>query len=81
MPQEDKLNSWKEIAGYLGRDVRTVLRWEKERGLPIRCIPGGKKRRVFACPDELEAWLGMGASARQRSDGKPAPGAPQRVST
>lgn len=57
MPHEPKLNSWKEIAGYLGRDVRTVLRWEKERGLPVRCIPGGKRRRVFAYPAEVEAWL------------------------
>lgn len=58
MLQSARLNSWKEIAVYLGRDVRTVLRWEKERGLPVRCIPGGKRRRVFAYQAEVEAWLG-----------------------
>ena len=29
------LNSWKEIASYLGRSVRTVQRWEREFGLPV----------------------------------------------
>ncbi len=67
MASESKLNSWKEIAAYLGRDVRTVLRWEKERGLPVRCIPGGKRRRVFAYPAEVEAWL-AGRPLRESSD-------------
>ena len=30
-----RLDSWKEIAAYLGRDVRTVQRWERREGLPI----------------------------------------------
>ena len=30
-----RLDSWKEIARHLGRDVRTVMRWERERGLPV----------------------------------------------
>ena len=25
----DRLDSWKEIASYLGRSVRTVTRWEE----------------------------------------------------
>jgi hypothetical protein len=32
---DDFLGSWKEIAAYLGRDVRTVQRWEKKEGLPV----------------------------------------------
>lgn len=60
MSRVPRLNSWKEIAVYLGRDVRTVLRWEKERGLPVRCIPGGRRRRVFAYPAEIETWLAAG---------------------
>lgn len=52
-----KLNSWKEIAVYLGRDVRTVSRWEKQRGLPVRSIPGGRRRSVFAYQRDIEAWL------------------------
>jgi len=51
------LRSWKEIAAYLGRDVRTVIRWEKERGLPVRRPPGNKKAgTVFAYRHELDAW-------------------------
>src|SRR5579871_1013368 len=36
----ETLESWKEIAAYLNRDVRTVRRWEKDRGLPVRRLPG-----------------------------------------
>jgi hypothetical protein len=51
-----RLSSWKEIAAYLGRDVRTVMRWEKERGLPIRRGSNGKSGVVFADTTELDAW-------------------------
>jgi len=51
-----RLTSWKEIASHLGRDVRTVLRWEKERGLPIHRVPGATGRVVFAYTEELDAW-------------------------
>lgn len=54
-----RLDSWKEIAQYLGRDVRTVIRWE-ERGLPVHRVPGGKSSRVFAFTGELDAWLAKG---------------------
>jgi tetratricopeptide (TPR) repeat protein len=52
-----RLNSWKEIASFFGRDERTVRRWEKERGLPIRRLPGGEKGGVFVFTDELSGWL------------------------
>src|SRR5437868_2348366 len=52
-----RLDSWKEIAGYLGHDVRTVIRWEKDRGLPVHRVPGGLRNAVFASPSELDAWL------------------------
>ena len=51
-----RLDSWKEIAEYLGRDVRTAIRWEKERKLPVHRIPGGKRPGVYAMPDELDSW-------------------------
>ncbi len=57
MEAEKRLDSWKEIAAYLNRDVRTVIRWEKERGLPVRRVPGGKGHGVFALRRELDAWL------------------------
>lgn len=62
MPAGARLDSWKEIAQYLGRDVRTVIRWE-DRGLPVHRIPGGKVSRVFAFTHELDAWLARGPGA------------------
>lgn len=53
----DRLDSWKAIAEYLGRDVATVRRWEKSQGLPIRRVPGGQGRSVFAFRVEIDAWL------------------------
>lgn len=52
-----RLSGWKEIAAYLGRDQRTVRRWEQDRGLPIRRIPGDGQPTVFAYVDELSDWL------------------------
>jgi tetratricopeptide (TPR) repeat protein len=61
MQQEQKTNrrldSWKEIAAFFGRDERTVRRWEKERGLPVRRVPGSSRGGVFAYADELRTWL------------------------
>lgn len=54
---ERRLNSWKEIAAYFGKDERTVKRWETIRGLPVRRVPGGTRTSVFAYVSELEAWL------------------------
>jgi TolB-like protein/Tfp pilus assembly protein PilF len=50
-----RLDSWKEIASFFGRDERTVSRWEKDLGLPVHRLPG-TKGRVFAYTDELSAW-------------------------
>ncbi len=50
------LNSWKEIAAYLGRDVRTVMRWEQTRGLPVHRLPGEAKSAVFAVKSEIDGW-------------------------
>ena len=58
-----RLDSWKEIASYLDRDVRTVIRWEKERGLPVHRVPGQKGHGVFALASEVDAWLHTGPSS------------------
>ncbi|HLB89863.1 MAG TPA: hypothetical protein VJK29_19555, partial [Terriglobales bacterium] len=75
-PRTSRLDSWKEIAGYLHRDVRTVIRWEKERSLPVHRLPGGKRHGVFAYPEEIDAWLlgqsdhELDAAAKQRPSRK-----------
>lgn len=55
--QPEKLITWKEIAAFLGKDVRTARRWNAKRGLPVHRVPGGKGASVFAYTSELEAWL------------------------
>jgi tetratricopeptide (TPR) repeat protein len=52
-----RLDSWKEIAAFLGRAERTVKRWEAERGLPVHRVPGGGRSAVFAYSNELADWL------------------------
>ncbi|MDQ2860033.1 MAG: hypothetical protein M3T55_04760 [Pseudomonadota bacterium] len=58
-----RLESWKEVATYFQRGERTVRRWELERGLPIRRLPGWSKSRIYADVAELEAWRRGGAAA------------------
>lgn len=54
--REQPLESWKEIAAYLKRDVRTVIRWEKSEGLPVHRQMHQARGNVFAYTSELEAW-------------------------
>jgi hypothetical protein len=51
------LNTWKDIAAYLGRGVRTVQRWERFLGLPVRRPYGRKRSTVIAIASEIDAWL------------------------
>jgi Tol biopolymer transport system component len=53
---EKPLEGWKEIAAYLNRGVRTVKRWEKSEGLPVRRHLHQARASVSAYPSELEAW-------------------------
>jgi Tol biopolymer transport system component len=55
-PQEQPLESWKEIAAHLKRDVRTVIRWEKSEGLPVHRQMHQARSSVYAYPSELDAW-------------------------
>jgi len=52
-----RLDSWKEIAAYLGRGERTAKRWESERSLPVHRVPGGGRGSVYALASELDEWL------------------------
>src|SRR5215467_10365366 len=53
---EDRLDSWKEIAAYLKRGVRTVQRWERSSGLPVHRLELDRQASVFAYKPELDAW-------------------------
>jgi len=50
------LDSWKEIAAYLNRDVTTVQRWEKREGMPIHRHLHERMGSVYAFRAELDAW-------------------------
>ena len=50
------LNSWKEIAEFVGRTERTVQRWEKLYGLPVHRPAGRERSAVIALVSEIEAW-------------------------
>ncbi len=63
-PHEQRLDSWKEIAEYLSRDVRTARRWEQERGLPVHRLPGRQRSAVFAFPEELKCWMESQADSK-----------------
>jgi hypothetical protein len=58
VPQSDVLNSWKEVSNYIGRGVRTVQRWEKDFGLPVRRPSGHLRGSVIALKADIDTWLG-----------------------
>ncbi len=64
-PATDKLDSWKEIAAYVGRDVRTVIRWEQNGGLPIYRVPVGQRQAVYAYRHEIDEWMKRGANGSE----------------
>lgn len=53
---EAPLESWKAIANYLQRDVRTAQRWEQEEGLPVHRHEHKKQATVYAFQHEIDAW-------------------------
>jgi len=56
---EGLLDGWKQIAEYLGRTERTVQRWEKNKGLPVRRLQADspeEQPRVFAYKSEIDLW-------------------------
>lgn len=56
MSPNDRLDSWKEIAAYLKRDVTTVRRWEKREGLPVHRHVHERRDSVYAYTSEIEEW-------------------------
>jgi TolB-like protein/Tfp pilus assembly protein PilF len=70
----DRLDSWKEIAAYLGREVRTVQGWEKLEGLPVHRHQHGRQGTVYAFKSEIDTWR---AARRETPDPTPPPPAPR----
>ncbi|MGC2401506.1 MAG: hypothetical protein WA510_17045 [Acidobacteriaceae bacterium] len=69
------LSSWKEIAQYFGKGVRTVQRWEKEFGLPIRRTKHATKSTILCFTNEIDEWV----RAQRFADGRSDPGETQRA--
>jgi hypothetical protein len=68
-PPEDRLDSWKEIAAYLNRDVTTVQRWEKREGMPVHRHVHDRMGSVYASRAELDAWArGRNLRAAQENE-------------
>jgi len=51
------LTSWKEVAAYLGKGVRTVQRWEARLGMPVRRPDNLKSGIIQVSREELDCWL------------------------
>lgn len=56
MGSADRINGWKAIGAYFGRDRTTAIRWARDRDLPVHRLPGGKTATVYALTSELDQW-------------------------
>ena len=75
-----RLDSWKEIAAYLGRGIRTVQRWEREEGLPVHRLAHEKRGSIYARREELAAWWEsrrLTLATPESADAVDAPAAPR----
>jgi len=70
----DRLDSWKEIAAYLRRSVRTVTRWEREEGLPVHRHLHSKSGTVYAYKPEIDTWW---TSRGKQLDSEPSEASPK----
>lgn len=50
------LNSWQEIAAYVGKGLRTVQRWEREIDFPVHRT-GKEGCKVIGYTDEINDWM------------------------
>src|SRR5512132_4066086 len=70
----DRLDSWKEIATYLKRDVTTVQRWEKREGMPVHRHLHDKGGSIYAFRSDLDAWArnrSVGVATAEAESGSP----------
>jgi TolB-like protein len=71
MADDQRLDGWKAIGNFLGRDRTTAIRWMKERGLPVHRVPGGRTGTVYALRTELNDWLARGDEVGKSRNEKP----------
>lgn len=76
---QDRLESWKAIARYLGRSVRTVRRWEKQDSLPVHRLMHQSQASVFAFRKELDDWRESRARAPANHKGGDAADKPHNL--
>jgi len=79
LPTPQFLSGWKEIANYLGKGVRTVQRYERELGLPVRRPAGKPSGSVLATKAEIDAWVNAISIREAFEIVRPAPGPPGAV--
>src|SRR5258708_5815015 len=79
-PVNRRLDSWKDIAAFFGRDKSTVRRWETERGLPVHRLPGMGRGSVYAFTEELQEWLRQ-PEAQQEGLAEPGPSPAEPATT
>jgi tetratricopeptide (TPR) repeat protein len=75
-----RLDGWKAISGYFGRDRSTVMRWAQHGGLPVHRMHGAKGGSVFAYEAELAAWASQrGAAEMAAAPAGPLPATPAKA--
>jgi TolB-like protein/Flp pilus assembly protein TadD len=76
------LDSWKDIATYLKRDISTVQRWERREGMPVHRHLHDQRGSVYAFRSELDRWIALRSIAVQSAGtvelGEGAPAQPTR---
>ena len=68
-PPEDRLDSWKEIAAYLNRDVTTAQRWEKREGMPVHRHLHDRMGSVYASRADWTRGCAAGIFGQGRRTG------------
>jgi hypothetical protein len=76
----EKLESWKEIASFFKREVRTVQLWERHEGLPVHRHHHRRSATVHAYRAELLQWWQRRCSVREDT-GSPSKSAPPSESS
>src|ERR1700704_3701793 len=65
------LNSWKEVAQYVGRSERTIQRWEREFGFPVHRPAGKLRSSVIAVAAEIDEWIRKSPALRSQLQDRP----------